>query len=567
MKNILDQWTFFPRRGKLSDRDVSYWRQQLERTLKAGIELEYNLPEKNGSCNRDNYLCSCVAVFEPKQKLPNTSKCFEQCGNWDKSVDAKGLPLYPVDGNCEIAKEHGCAGIYCSAFKSPCPSCNKYDRGCNSCPELYDIKKDPNNVRKLIETELKPTRFVGEYGAHGVYNVMKDGSLMGDGGVEVVTVGRRPQFMALHAQLKKIMSTCSKYGAFTNERCSIHIHLLASYLHSDPHLNDHSRDSDRTSEMIRGSINEMEKPMPEIILANFHQLIRRYHCALIWMGVAGESMNHLTRWEKFRKPVLQFSALRHRMPHVVDEVRLASKNKPKYAMMNYDPTKFDDSGNVSRLHLEARYMDGMMSPSVVSAHVVLLYAIMLKAVEMSRYGILESGSEDYMKKQQEMLKALCNNDGDWNSNSRHSDTSKLHPYIPTLVEQSMQLIRLVKGALIEQAPADRVLKELAKRPVALRIIDGHTWEQIERDLGPAEAVVGPMEQLLNQIVDTSAIMECENGEEWVSATIQSLADMRGVSEPESMLSIKKEVETFITDQITSGRLFWSKELGSYTTKG
>jgi hypothetical protein len=567
MKNLSGEWEFFPRRGKLTPEEARYWRQTLERTLKAGIELEYNLPDKNGTCNQDNTMCACVAEFTPATRMPGTAKCFEQCSNWDRSLDAKGLPLYPDDGNCQIAKDHGCAGIFCSAFKSPCPSCSKYDRGCNKCSELYDIRKDPNNVRALISNELKPTRFVGEHGASGVYDVMKDGSLLGDGGVEVVTVGRRPQFGPLREQLKKIMDTCTRYGAFSNERCSVHVHMLSAYLDGNPHLNSQSKESDRTNDMVRGHITEFEKPMPEIILANFHQLVRRYHCALIWMGISGNTLEHLTRWEKFRKPVMDFSAGRQRMHLVAEDVRNASKSKSKYAMMNYEPTKFDpQTGNITRLHFEARYLDGMLSPSVVAAHVILLYAMVLKAVEMSRHGILESGSEAYMKQQREILKNLCNNDGDYGGH-RLSDTKNLGPYMQTLKDQSMQLIRLVKNVLVEQAPADRVLKELANRPVALRLVDGHNWAQIEADLGPVATKSSPLSQHISKLIDTSAIFECINGEEWVEATTQSLAGMKNSYEPEDLRSIKQEVEAFITDNINNGRLYWSKELGGYAMKG
>ncbi len=560
MKNHSDQWTFFKRRGQLNEKEAVYWRNILERLLKAGIELEYNLPEKNGSCNRDNFMCNCVATFTPKVKIPNTTACYEQCANWDNSLDASGQPVHPKDGNCQIAKEHGCAGMFCSSFKAPCPSCNKYDRGCNNCAELYDIRKDPNNIRNLVTNELKPTKFVGEHGATGVYKVCKDGSLLGDGGVEVATVGRRPQFFAIYDQMKKIMKTCTKYGAYTNERCSIHIHLLASY------LNGSFDAEDRGKEFLNNEVTEMEKPMPEIILANFHQLVRRYHCALIWMGAAGTEMKHLTRWEKFRKPILAYSAAHRRMTSVVDEVRGASKQKPKYAMMNYDPVKFNLEGDVTRLHLEARYLDGMLSPSVVAAHTVLLYALMLKAVDMSRYGILESGSEDYMNKQKEMLKYLCNNDGDWQGGNRFSDTSHIRPYIPALQEQSMLLVRLVKSVLNDQSPADRILKSLAQRPVAMRLIDGQTWEQIEADLGPGEEAMGPVQQLLSQIIDTSSIGECDSGEEWIETAATQLANA-GEDSPEHIDSLRKTVEAYVTNQVTNGKLFWSKETGSYTAKG
>lgn len=552
-----DDWSFVPRRGALTDREVTYWRNHLDKLLKVGIELEYNLPDKKGTCARDNQLCPCTATFVPLRKQPNTNRCFEQCGSWDMTLNEKGTPKYPNDGNCPIAKAHGCAGIYCSAFKSPCPSCDKYDRGCNSCPELYDPRKDPKNIRTEIARKLKPTNFVGEYGHHGVYNVCKDNSLLGDGGVEVATVGRRPQFMAIYESMKNIMQLCEGEGAFTDERCSVHVHLLASYLTAG------FREGDRGAEKIRGEITELEKPLPEVVLANFHQLIRRFHCALIWMGVAGRDINHLTRWEKFRRPILPYSAVQHRMPQVVELVSKASKQKAKYAMINYEQIQFDEiTGDVSRLHLEARYLDGMLAPSVVAAHAILIYAIMLKAVEISRYGLLEAGNEAYMKRQNEMLKRLCNNDGDWGG-SRHSDTSAVSDYIPELIDQSLSLIRLVKNVLAVQAPADRILRELAKKPVALRLIEGNTWKQIEADLGPSELdEQNPLHQDISRVIDTSTVGECETLGHWLEETARTLAETRQLDlAKESLTSLKDKVEAYVQKHINLGKLSWSPSLG------
>lgn len=131
----------------------------------------------------------------------------------------------------------------------------------------------------------------------------------------------------------------------------------------------------------------------------------------------------------------------------------------------------------------------------------------------------------------------------------------------------MTLVRLVKSVLNEQSPADRILRSLAMRPVALRLIDGHSWEQIEADLGPGEESMGPMQHLLSQIIDTSSIGECESGEEWIEAVAGSLANIGEEATPEHLNSLKSTVETYVLNQVNTGKLFWSKDTGSYTTKG
>lgn len=543
MINHTDDWIFVnkPSRPPLTAQDAKYWRRTIGKLLKVGIEVELNLPEKNGSCDKQNYMCQCVATFEAKKAIPGTSMCYEQCAKWN-------------NGNCSIALQHGCAGINCSAFKQPCSSCSKYDRGCSTCPELYSISKDPRNIREKVTEALKPTNFVGALGENGIYKVCKDGSLSGDGGIEIATAGRRVEFNSIYEMISKVMAICEEKGAFVDERCSIHIHLLASYL--TPGFSE----DDSGSNYIKNEVTELERPMPEIILANFHQLIRRYHCALIWLSSAGKGHNEFTRWEKFRKNILPYSAVRQRMSSLVLGVGKASKSKAKYAMMNYEQMKFDDAGDVARLHVEGRYMDGNLSPAVVTAHACLLYGIMLKAIDISKFGVLQSGDKNYMDLQNEMYKNLCNNDGPWDG-SRYSDTSCLSPYIENIKQQSKQLIRLVKTTLCEQSPADEILNKLAEKPLTYHLMEKMSWEKIEQSLMPEAEEIGEEENDLLQLVTLGAISECASPEEWVSAATDQLNSARRRRKKEN--TSRESLQEFVSHLKSSRRIQWSTDVGGY----
>lgn len=542
-------------RQKLTREEVRYWNSTLRRLLKVGIELEYNLPEQKGTCRMDDLTCQCVAIFNAKKPMRNTAKCHEQCKNWDSSVKASGEAKYPDSGNCEIAKEHGCAGSLCAAFASPCSTCSKYDRGCSSCSNLFNIKKNPKNIRKRLAAKLQPTKFVGDFGKKGVYQVVPDGSLKGDGGVEVVTVGRRPEFNSLHSMLKEIMDLCEEAGAFVDERCSIHVHLLASYLNKKGGRNDHNAD------FLVGNLTELEKPVPEIILANYHQLIRRYQNALIWMGSSGESLNALTRWEKFRKPVAPFSAFRKKMDIISKEIS-KSCYKAKYAFINYEPTKYNEEGDIDTLHIEARYLDGMFSPAVVASHAILMYGLMLKAVELSKHGTLMSGSREYMERQKVIYANLCNNDAAWGPN-RHSDTRNISEYIPELKEQSEELTRLVKNTLTSQAPSADVLASLGEFPVSLRRIEGWSWKDIENQLINKEEEQS-MPDFLQELIDTSFISGCENQDNWVEQAAGEVARAEGKEDDVAYLEQNKtSIKGFISRCVDKGDISWAKEIGCF----
>jgi hypothetical protein len=552
MLNQVKDWVFInrPSRPPLSKEESKYWKSNLKKLLKVGIELEMNLQEPEGTCRMDNYHCPCTATFSPEKPMPNTNSCFQQCVKW-------------CGGKCEIAKNHGCAGTDCLAFASPCPACNKYDRGCAGCSNRYKANGDPQNIRASLKQKFKPTNFVGQYGDHGIYKICKDGSLLGGKGVEVATVGIRVSFWHIYNMMKKIMDACEAKGAYVNERCSIHIHLLTSYLRPD-------FAGDSGPEFVKKEITELERPIPEIIIANFHQLVRRYHCALIWLSIAGNSLDHLTRWEKFRKPVLHHSAARTKMPIVVSQIiQNLGSEKNKYAMMNYEQMLFDGSGNYAkRLHVEARYLDGNFSPAAVAAHSCLIYGLMLKAAEISRFGVLQSGNKEYMQLQKEIYKHLCNGSGSWQG-PRTADTSCLDPYVPALIEQSRQLVRVVNNTLVEHEPAGRILASLCGRPLAYRIVEGKSWADIEKELIPAgkEKSNEDVIKTLDKIVHLNALTDCGTRAEWTNAAVNLLAEEMGVTnDKDSIRTITKDVDAYLENKLKSNDLCWSNEAKSFIAR-
>jgi hypothetical protein len=188
---------------------------------------------------------------------------------------------------------------------------------------------------------------------------------------------------------------------------------------------------------------------------------------------------------------------------------------------------------------------------------------MLKAVEISQYGVLEAGGKEYMDKQREIYAHLCNNDGPWEG-PRHSDTRHLDPYIPELKKQSHELIRLVKTTLAELSPAGEILRKLADKPLAFRRIEGKTWKQIEAELLPRVKDLGRTEHVLLRIIGLSAIYECDSEQEWLEAATHQLATEQGVQDKEeSVKALRDTVQSFIAEQKARRNIYWSKEAGSF----
>ena len=522
-----DKWTFYvhPSKKAINTGEVRYWKHMLHKILKVGLEYEFNLPNKNGTCKGDNNACPCKYMAE--------ADCWRQCIKYDKCKAEQG-------------ENFNCCGIFCSGFLSQCITCNKFEVDCESCSNRFDPQRNPDHIRDRMNNFLTPSHSYGALNKHGVHSITTDGSLLGKKGAEVITVGRRPDYWEFFKMSKEIIDLAVKNGAYVNERTSIHAHLLASYYGKIPGNSD--------SPGVPNQIDEMEKDMPEIILANFHQLCRRYQNAITWMTIGLDEPERITRWEKFRVSVLQVSAVLNTMSKVKSDVS-ANAGGNKYGWVNYNNCTFNKSGGVKRFHVELRVMDGLLSPSAVAAMSCLYYAMMIKAVEISRYGVVEVGGEAWVEKAEAIKANLMNNMKDYNSGDRFSDTSGLTKHYDILTSEAFDLISQVKHILMKAGPAYEVLEKLAERPCGIRRCNGDSWETIEKDLEVVMTVEDVFITKLTEIIDLRLVDQCKNETEWTKEVISLLnKDNDRVADD--------KVHEFIEVKKNDGEMVWLDRIGS-----
>lgn len=489
------------------------------------------MKDTKGNCPGDSFICPCS----------NEEK--KETGCWEKCV---------VFDTCKLKEKAGeCPGIWCIEFVSPCQTCTEAVRDCTKC-ELFDNPDlRPSRVREKLGEVLKPTNDLAKPGKHGTFQVLKDGSLSGDGGVEITTVGRRVSYESFYKQAKHILSEAVKRGAYLNERTSIHMHLVAGYFAIEGDgkggIQIKYRKGGYSS---RHFIEELEKPVPELILINFHQLIRRYHNALTWVSSAGESEEHLTRWMKFRMPVIKYSPMRKTMRHVLEELAGADGHSGKYSFINYSNCRWDTHNNLLRLHMEGRYCDGMLSPSAVASLGILMYALLLKAVSLSQYGILHAGDKEYMQQAYLIQQTLLNNSGNWQG-PRHSTTVNFEPYREIVRNQAEEMVNLVHYELRGHGDALRILRQLADIPCSMRRIRGDSWDKIEADLSGIEEKETTAATKVLTAIDTFYVDDCENMEEWIHTIAADLeVDINDVTDS-------------INTLLSSRRIMWDSFVGTF----
>jgi hypothetical protein len=529
MRDSRDKWTFIKSgsRPALTAEDVTYWKRNLAGILKVGMEFEFNLPDKNGSCHGNSPTCPCHDMM--------TKTCWTQCLHEEA---------------CRAQPEFKCFGSNCINFISACHNCGTITMKCDQCKHLFDPKNNPDAIRKAVSNKLCPNNSYGIVSKFGVNSITTDGSLLGGKGMEVITTGRRVDFWEFFRMSKQIIDESVSRGAYVNERCSIHMHLLGAYYHKLVENGD--------AVGIPSKINEMEKSMPEVIMANFHQLCRRYQNAITWLTMGLDNPKHMTRWEKYRVSILEISAILGKMQDVAHKVESNSGGN-KYGWVNYKYSQFDEKGDVSRFHVELRVMDGILSPSIISAISCLYYALMIKAVEISRYGIMEIGDEEWMGRAKEMKNSILNNMKGWNDGDRFSDTHNAMKYRDSFIRESLDLIRQLKHILISIGPAYQILESLSERPAALRRCDGETWENIEKDLFVKREEHDVFVSKIGEIIDLRLIAECSEEAEWIVEVSKTIAE----DSTDTITTVEQNVKTAIASMRDEGELIWSQNLGSY----
>lgn len=530
-----DKWRFIehPSKNVISAEEARYWKTMLPRLLKIGLEFEYNLPKKSGTCKGDNNACPC-------KHMHNESTCWQEC-------------LREEECRAQQGENFKCFKLFCSDFVGKCISCTEFEVDCASCEHRYDPKKNPDACRERMNNALKPSNSYGRVSRTGVHKVATDGSLLGGKGVEIITTGRRVDYLEFYKMSKQIISTAVANSGYLNERCSIHAHILTSYYGKIP-------GGGNDGPGVPNMINEMERDMPEIILANFHQLCRLYQNAITWMSMGLDEMKAMTRWEKFRVSVLGISAIPNSMMRVRD---LVSENSGgnKYGWVNYNNCGFRNNGAIERFHVEMRVMDGLLSPSAVTAMSCLFYSLIIKAVEMSRYGVLEIGRDNWLERAGEIKNAMMNGVGDY-SGPRVSDTSKLAPWFDQLTTESLDLISQVKHILMKLGPSYDILEKLAERPCALRLCDGFKWEDIEKQLHVEMSKEDMLAGKLAEIIDKRYIDDCVEESEWIAQAAEMLLEDKDMKADPDDATLEDRIRNYVNQRKADGEMVWLNRLGT-----
>jgi hypothetical protein len=309
----------------------------------------------------------------------------------------------------------------------------------------------------------------------------------------------------------------------------MHIHLLAGY----------SNDA---------NISDLERNVPELILANYYQLHRIFAPELYWLASGGSQRHALTRYILFRRPPFDYTPMQTSMRQIQSNM---NDKYGKYQMFNLNPLVWSNSRELSRFHVEIRHPDTLLSPAYASAIVALEVAMLNKAIELSQCGIISMKQEEY-----DFRRKLFDKFANMGTGDRDSDSSELTDEdIDKLAQMTSDMVRWFKSEIVGiSTVAYEILTKIAVTPASMMRIGGKSWRMIEEEIYPQELVDNENIDKLNEIIVLQQITDCKTQSQWRSKVSDRLA-----------VTTNKVNE--LINQIGRGKIVvWDKEIGSMLYK-
>ncbi len=351
------------------------------------------------------------------------------------------------------------------------------------------------DFESAIREKLAPSGDLDRLGPNGVLDVTKEHC-----GIEIRVIGRQPHFRALQEQYQNIMAVLQANQARPRPTCGLHFHLLTPGL---------------------------AEPVPEIILANLWNLIRRYAPELKFLTSTGSKREALCRRRNHNShgemvchsPV---TMTMRQIQHMLNESRIVPKHQNFF---NLEHLSFTETGDVWPFHLEFRFPDTNFSPTAVTALTFLFLAMLLKAVDLSRYGVIHVGKIQPWRRKIALLDRLNNNNGTLATSDTSAVTDEIIEELRAGAYELLDLLAPILDSFVDNAALD-VLMTLAEQPVSLRRCAGYDWDTIETMLAertqPDDIGLDKTDHRLMQRIELGEWTQQQSSDSWQWAAAREL---------------------------------------------
>lgn len=311
----------------------------------------------------------------------------------------------------------------------------------------------PKRIKRVVFEEeinqaLEPSHSLDKLGCNGVLDVTPEHC-----GIEIRIIGRQPHFRKLQEQYSKIFQVLQDKGARPKATCGLHFHLLT------PGLGE---------------------PVPELIIANLWNLTRRYAPELKFITSGGEKRESLCRRRNHNSHLEMVNLSPGMMS--IKEIKTALKKShrvPEHQnFLNLEHIDFSETDDIFPFHVEFRFPDADFSATSITAKTFLFLAMLLKAVDLSQYGVIHVGKVQDWRRKVEILDELSNNQGNLAASDTSSVTDEMIEELRQGCYELLDLLAPTFNRFIDN-PALDILTALAEQPISLMRCAGYDWTEIE----------------------------------------------------------------------------------------
>lgn len=227
----------------------------------------------------------------------------------------------------------------------------------------FETKDYDFSIRDVREN-IQCSGSVAQYG-NGIEEIKSDGSL--HHGCEILTPPRRIyNFLQMYSGFNNLVEKLYDFEPVISPRAGWHNHCSLAYF---------------------GEHKTQEKNIPGIILKNLLTLIKISYPGLCWFTCTIPESGIYTRYNEFCQ---HDRLLKHLSTHSLANIK-SNFGNTRYNCVNLNRLEVIRD-EITKFHIEFRFPDGNLFPALMASFEILMKALILKAIELSRYGLISSDS-------------------------------------------------------------------------------------------------------------------------------------------------------------------------------
>lgn len=397
-----------------------------------------------------------------------------------------------------------------------------------------------------VRENIQCTGSVANYG-NGIESIKTDGSL--NYGCEILTPPRRIyNFLQMYSGFNNLIEKLYDYEPIISPRAGWHNHCSLAYF---------------------GEHKTQEKNIPAIILKNLLTLIKLSYPGLCWFTSTIPDEGIYTRYNEFCQ---HDRLLRHLSTHSLADIK-SNFGNTRYNCVNLNRLEVY-RGEISKFHIEFRFPDGNLFPALMGSFEILMKALILKAIELSRYGLISSDStavrelykfrnciyDDYDDYDYDNIDTDIYDEyaGSYDCIDRYRASAPLNDWqLKKVVKNANDLVELLEDEITKiDANAYNMCKWFATNPVSKMFKDNDSddIQEINEDLADMidklyEGADFSMEEI-ERVISLGQIRDVEDKEDWINRLGELVACEGNIND--------------IIEKINKSRkLNFSKRLGYY----